>query len=88
MLAIALFIEKYKQNISNEEKDKLEHDWLERWRGALRNPSKTPCHIMRVYIDYLDISVDALDDQICWDCWPDDDTDDALVTTPPSDDSA
>jgi hypothetical protein len=40
---------------------------------------------MRVYIDYLDISVGALDNQICWDCWPDDDADDTLVTTPPSD---
>ena len=54
MLAIALFIEKYKRNISNKEKDKqLEHDWLERWRGALRSPSKTSCRIMRAYIDYL-----------------------------------
>ncbi len=68
MLTITLFIDKYKLNISNEEKDKLEHDWLESWRGALRNPSKTPRRIMRVYIDYLDILVDALDNQICWDC--------------------
>jgi hypothetical protein len=84
MLAIALFIEKYKRNISNKEKDKLEHDWLKHWRGVLGNPSKTPRHVMQAYIDYLDILVDALDDQICWDCWQDDDTDDALVTTPPS----
>jgi hypothetical protein len=85
MLAITLFIKKYKRNISNEEKDKLEHNWLEHWRGALGNPSKTPRHIMRVYIDYLDISVGTLDDLIFWDCWPDDDTDDALVATLPSD---
>jgi hypothetical protein len=84
MLAIALFIKKYKRNISNKEKDKLEHNWLKRWCGALGNPSKTPCRIMRAYIDYLGISVDALDSQICWDCWPEDDADDALVTTPPS----
>jgi hypothetical protein len=88
MLTIALFIEKYKQNISNKEKDKLEHDWLERWRGALGNPSKNPRRVMRAYINYLDILVDALDNQICWDCWLDDDTDDALVTTPPSNVSA
>jgi hypothetical protein len=88
MLAIALFIEKYKWNISNKEKDKLEHDWLERWRGALWNPSKTPRCVMQACINYLDILVDALDNQICWDCWPDDDADDALVMTPPSDDLA
>ncbi len=68
MLAITLFIEKYKRNISNKEKDKLEHDWLNHCRGALGNPSKTPRRVMRANIDYLDISVDALDDQICWDC--------------------
>ena len=88
MLAIALFIEKYKQNISNKEKDKLEHDWLEHWRGALGNPSKTPRRVMCAYIDYLDILVDALDNQICWDCWLDDDADDASVTASPSDASA
>jgi hypothetical protein len=88
MLAITLFIKKYKWNISNKEKDKLEHDWLERWHGALGNPSKTPRRIMLACINYLDISMDALDDQICWDCWPDDDADDASVTTSPSDASA
>jgi hypothetical protein len=85
MLVIALFIEKYKKNTSNKEKDKLEHDWLEHWCGVLGNPSKTPPRIMRAYIDYLDILVDALDNQICWDCWPDDDADNASVMTPPSD---
>jgi hypothetical protein len=85
MLVIALFIEKYKWNISKEEKDKLEHKWLEHWCGALGSPSKTPRHVMRAYINYLDILVDALDNQICWDCWPDDDADDASVTTPPFD---
>jgi hypothetical protein len=65
MLAIALFIKKYKRNISNEEKDKLEHDWLKCWHKVIRNPSKTPCHVMRAYIEYLDVSVDALDNQIC-----------------------
>jgi hypothetical protein len=68
MLAIALFIKKYKRNISNKKKDKLEHDWLKRWRGALGNPSKTPRCIMRVYIDFLNILVNALEDQIFWDC--------------------
>jgi hypothetical protein len=88
MLAITLFIEKYKRNISNKEKDKLEYDWLERWHRVLGNPSKTPRHVMRAYINYLNILVDALDNLICWDCWLDDDVDDASVMTPPSDPSA
>jgi hypothetical protein len=28
---------------------------------------------MRAYIDLLDISIDNLDDAMCWECWPDDD---------------
>ena len=28
---------------------------------------------MKTYVDHLDISVDDLDDLLCWDCWPDKD---------------
>jgi hypothetical protein len=28
---------------------------------------------MKTYIDLLDILVDALDEQMCWDCWPEED---------------
>jgi len=27
---------------------------------------------MKTYLDLLDLTVDELDDQMCWDCWPED----------------
>jgi hypothetical protein len=27
---------------------------------------------MKAYLDLLDMSVDDLDDQMCWECWPND----------------
>jgi hypothetical protein len=29
--------------------------------------------VLRVYLDNMDISIDDLDNQMCWDCWPPDD---------------
>jgi hypothetical protein len=26
---------------------------------------------MKAYLDLLDMTVDDLDDQMCWECWPD-----------------
>ncbi len=68
VLAIALFIEKYKRDIPEEMKDKIQSDWLARWKGLLGNPSKKPRRVMKAYIDLLDISVDKLDDAMCWEC--------------------
>ncbi len=28
---------------------------------------------MRAYLDTMDMMVEDLDGQLCWDCWPDDD---------------
>jgi len=38
---------------------------------------------MKTYLDLLDITMDDLDDQMFWDCWPEgDDVDDAAAATP------
>jgi len=38
---------------------------------------------MKTYLDLLDITMDDLDDQMCWDCWLEgDDVDDAAAATP------
>ena len=77
VLAIALFIEKYKKELSDDAKDKIETSWIDRWRSAVGNPTKKPRRVMKAYLDLLDLTVDELDDQMCWDCWPEgDDTDD------------
>jgi hypothetical protein len=52
-------------------KDKLELKWLQRWQGELGNPSWKPRRVMKVYINLLDILGDTLDEQMCWECWPD-----------------
>jgi hypothetical protein len=54
-------------------KEKTESEWLARWKGLLRNLIKKPHRVMKTYIDLLDITVDALDKQMCWDCWLEED---------------
>ena len=78
MLAIAIFIKKYKKEASADTKDKIEEAWLARWKSELGNPSKKPRRVMEAYIDCLDRTVDAVDKQMCWDCWPEDDSGDVF----------
>jgi hypothetical protein len=75
MLVIAIFIEKYKKEASPDMKDKIEEAWLLRWKSELGNPSKKPRRVMKAYIYLLDSTVDAVDEQMCWECWPEDDGD-------------
>ncbi len=82
VLAIALFIKKYKRELSDEVKDRIESDWVARWRSAISNPKRNPRRVMKTYLDLLDITVDDLDKQMCWDCWPEgDDVDDVAANT-------
>ena len=75
MLTVAIFIKKYKKEASANMKDKIEEAWLARWKSELGNPSKEPRRIMKAYINYLDstVTVDAVNEQMCWECWPEDD---------------
>jgi hypothetical protein len=73
MLAMAIFIEKYKKNALNDMKEKIEATWLEKWKGDLRNPTRNPCRDMKAYLNLLDTTVDDVDEQMCWECWPEDD---------------
>jgi hypothetical protein len=74
MLAMAIFIEKYKKNASNDMKDKIEAAWLEKWKGDLGNPTRNPHRVMKAYLNLLDTTVDYVDEQMCWECWPEDDS--------------
>jgi hypothetical protein len=29
---------------------------------------------MQAYLDNMDLTLDDLDEQMCWDCWPNNDT--------------
>ena len=85
VLAIALFIEKYKRELSDDVRNKIETDWVARWRSAVGNPTRKPRRVMKAYLDMLDISMDELDDQMCWECWPEGDD---VEDIPASDTSA
>ena len=42
VLAIALFIKKYKQDLSDDVMDKIETNWVARWPLVIGNPTKKP----------------------------------------------
>jgi hypothetical protein len=73
MLAMAIFLEKYKRDMPEDMKDKVELAWLKRWKGSLGNPSRKPRRVMKAYLDLLDTSLDEVDEQMCWECWPNND---------------
>ena len=74
LLAQAIFLHKYmKHSLTDLACRKLEEVWLQRWKDKLGHPNRTPGKVLRVYLDTLDISIDELDHQMCWDCWPLDD---------------
>jgi hypothetical protein len=73
VLAISLLIEKYKPNILDDMKDHLESEWVQYWKDSLGNPMKKPCRVMKAYLDLMDVSMDYLDKNMCWDFRPDKD---------------
>lgn len=75
VLAQALFLTKYmKYTLDDKAKADLEAAWLERWSSKLGAPSRSPRTGMRAYLDDMNLSLDQLDAQMCWECWPSDDT--------------
>jgi hypothetical protein len=74
MLAQALFLTKYmKQLLDDRTRGKLEMSWLNHWHTQLSKPSRTPCMVMRAYLNEMGMTFEDLDVQMCWDCWPSDD---------------
>jgi hypothetical protein len=54
-------------------KDHLESEWVQQLNDSLGNLMKKPCQVNKAYLDLLDISMDYLDENMCCDCWPDED---------------
>jgi hypothetical protein len=74
MLAMALFLENYvKKNMSHVDRDKIKAAWLQQWKDRRGNPSCLPRKVMKAYLEYMDVSTEVLDNQMDWDCWPEDD---------------
>ncbi len=75
LVAQALFITKYmKYTLDDKAKENLEAAWLDCWSSKLGTPSRSPRMVMWAYLDDMDITIDDLDAQMCWDCWPTNDT--------------
>jgi hypothetical protein len=74
MLAQAIFLTKYmKHSLNDTTWGKIEQAWLRHWRAQLGKPSCTPRTVMRAYLDSMDITMEDLDAQMSWECWPEDD---------------
>ncbi len=74
MLAQALFVTKYMKNLlADQAQAKLEEAWLQWWREGLGHLIWTPGKVMRTYLEHMVMTVDDLDAQMSWDCWPDGD---------------
>jgi hypothetical protein len=69
LLAQAIFLTKYmKHTLTNQARTKLEEAWLKRWKDQLGQPSPTPRKVLRTFLDNMDMSIDDLDTQMCWEC--------------------
>ncbi len=79
MLAIALFVDRHKQQLSENEKSAIEETWIARWKDKVRQPTRMPWQVMKTYCADMNISTDHLVKAMDWECWPvseDDGTDD------------
>jgi hypothetical protein len=70
MLAIALFVERHKNQLSDSEKSSIEDKCVARWKDKIGQPTRTPRQVMRTYCEDLDISPDRLAPAMDWECWP------------------
>jgi hypothetical protein len=75
MLALALFIERHKQSLSDAERTTIESKWLTRWKERLGHPARTPRQVMHTYCDTMNITAETLDLAMDWECWPESATD-------------
>jgi hypothetical protein len=62
-----------KHTLTDHDRAKLEDPWLQCWKFKLGQPSCTPGKVLRAFLENMDMSLDNLDNQMCWECWPSDD---------------
>jgi hypothetical protein len=73
MLAIALFLDKYKKTLPDDSRRAIESAWVARFKEKLGQPQRSPTQVMKAYCEDLDITSGHLDLAMYWDCWPEDD---------------
>jgi hypothetical protein len=62
-----------KHSLTDLARGKFKEVWLKRWKEKLGHPNCTPGKVLQAFLDTMDISIDELDQQMCWDCCPSDD---------------
>ena len=72
MLAIALFLDKYKKTLPDDSRRTIESTWVARFKERLGQPQRSPTQVMKAYCEDLDITAGHLDLAMDWDCWPED----------------
>jgi hypothetical protein len=75
MLAIALFMDRHKDRLLENEKSSIEEKWIARWKDNVGQPTCTPRQLMQTYCKELDISAEHLIEAMDWDCWTTSDDD-------------
>ena len=70
MLAIALFVDCHKKQLSESEKLVIKENWIALWKDKVGQPARTPRQMMGAYYEDLYISINHLSDAMDWDCWP------------------
>ena len=56
-------------SLTDQVRGKLEEAWLKQWKEQLGHPSRTQGKVLRTFLDNMDMSIDELDHQMCWECW-------------------
>ncbi len=75
MLAIALFVDRHKDRLSESKKSLIEEKWIARWKDEVGQPTRTSRQVMRAYCKELDISAEHLVKAMDWECRPPSDDD-------------
>ena len=70
MLAIALFVDRHKQQLSEQERSAIEETWLARWKDKVGQPTRMPRQVMNTYCADMNILTDHLVEAMDWECWP------------------
>jgi hypothetical protein len=70
LLAIALFVDRHKQQLSENEKSAIEETWIARWKDKVGQPTRMPRQVMKTYCADMNISTDHLVKAMDWECWP------------------
>ena len=60
MLAIELFVDRHKDQLSENKKSSIEEKWIACWKDNVGQPTHTPRQVMRTYCKELDISAEHL----------------------------